>query len=548
MKPKKLTTLIASLTFTLSSYSKVDPQKHFPEDRVIIKGEYLILADEPGLINCPNLNCDIPVDLKTFRKEESKYIPISSITSSKLNSNSHTLYQHKDKIIDSYSTRNQTGPKSIILKTHLKSFDYSNPENPISLTSQSFGGELIASDLNDNMLTNLSTEIINSTSPLSTVFEECDNFHSMSKANVDNSEFLLLRLINTPLENINKSLQSCLIIDTTGIKNSNIKSKKDSIYITFSDNNLQRHIIRYKYEQGNYSFDNSITLDEDRYSKNLGNYIQESSDILMIAGDYKFEENTQAGIKIFNIKNNAIVLNSEKNISLTPYTHTRSSLKTLSKVIDNHWYIAVNSNTSSSTNNLFNVDISTPTTPEVSSIISIPGDIERITPIFNNLLSIYTRQFVFPPTTSLSIVDTSNALRSHLVYSELLTQGFSHQPLAIENVLTQSSYFKNQYSGKLITPLENTQDSPLSIETSLAGSNSGKDVPSKRKVDLIAIDLFKYDNCISLSKSCWIAEKFQTNTLILPYEGDEPSRARSFIDKTGYYYVLGDDIQFFPYQ
>lgn len=548
MNSLKSITVIASLAFTLTSYSKVDLPHEYPADRVIIKGDYLILANEPGLIVCPNLNCDIPVDLKSFRKEEGKYIPVSSINSSETNSNSHTLYQYKDKIIDSFSTRNQTGPESIILKTHLKSFDFSNPEKPTLLASQVFGGELIASSFDDSMLTNLSTEIIDSISPSSIAFEECDNLHNMSEKNASSSEFIMLRLINISLENTNNPHQSCLVIDKVGMKHSDIKSTKNSIYISFSDNNLQRHVIRYKHEQSGYSFDNNITINEDRYSKNLDDYIQESADVLMIAGDYDFEESTQAGVKIFNIMNNEIILSSEKNMSLTPQQHTSSSITTLSNSINNHWYIAINSDDSPSASKLLNVDISIPTALNVSSVVSIAGNIERITSIFDNLLSIYTRQLEFPPATSLSIVDTSNTLQSHLIYSESLTQGFTHQPLAIENELTQSAYFKNQYSGKLIVPLENTQDSPFIMDTSLTGSNSGKDVPSKRTIDLIAIDLFKYDKCISLNKSCWIAEIFQTNTLIRPYEGDEPHRARSLIDKAGYYYVLGDDIQFFPYQ
>lgn len=538
---------LLSIFLANTSYSGIEKFIENQSDRVIIKDNFLILADEPGLINCPNTNCDIPVNIKSFRKEEGKYIPISTINSSKINSGNHTLYQYNDKIIDSFSTRNQSGQKDAIFKTHLRSFDFTNPENPILLASLNFRGDILASTRNGNRLTNLSSDIVRSNDLSSVVLEECGSLTNLLGRKIAKSEFLMLRIIDTPLKNINESQQHCLIIDKIGIKNSSIKSTKNSIYITYSNNRNQRHIIRYKYEQDTYSFDNNIIINENRFSKNWENYIQESEGILMIAGNYKFETNIQAGIKTFSIIENKIVTGSERNISFTPRTHTRSSIETLSESINNRWYIAINSDDFTSGSKLLNVDISVPSAPNASSEISITGNIERIIPIYDDLFSIYARQLKIPPATSLSIIDTSNTVKSHLVYSESLTEGFDHQPLAIENKLTQSAYFKNQYSGKLITPLENTQNSPLIMKTSLVESNSGKDVPSKRKIDLITIDLFKYENCFSLEASCWIAEKSHINTLIVPYEGDEPSRARSLIDKVGYYYVLGDDIQFFPY-
>jgi hypothetical protein len=543
MKAIKFITAMASLVFASTGYSEINFTSQ--ADRVLIKEDYLILANEPGLITCPNVNCDIPVDLKAFRKEEDKYIPVSSINSSIMNSSNHTLYQYNDKIINSYSTRRQLAQGGTF-KTHLKSFDFSSPENPSLLANLEFGGSLLASNLNNNRLVNLSRDTIENNN--SNSFGECSSLRYLSGSKRNNSDSFLLRIIDTPLENIKESRQNCLILEGNGIKNSAIKSTKNSIYITFLDDHLKRYVIRYKNENGSFIFDNKIALDDDVFSKHLGNYIQESEDTLMILGNYKFYKNTQAGIKVFDLVDNEIIISSETNISLTTSEDLQSSITSSSEAINNYWPIAVLSNEAKNENQLYNVDITNPSTPYAASSISIPGNIERIIPMPNNLLSVYTRQLKFLPVTSLSIIDISNTQKSHLVYSELLTEDFTHQPLAIVDKLTQNSLFKNQHSGKLVIPLEKTLDSPFSMDTSLAGSNSERDVPSKRQIDLISVDFFKHDHCIATNKSCWIAEKLQTDTIILPYEGDEPSRARLFINNKGYYYVLGKKIQFFPYQ
>ena len=534
---------MASLVFASTSYSEIDFTSQ--ADRVLIKEDYLILANEPGLITCPNTNCDIPVDLKAFRKEEDKYIPVSSINSSIMNSSNHTLYQYNDKIINSYSTRRQLA-QGAAFKTHLKSFDFSSPENPSLLANLEFGGSLLASNLNNDRLVNLSIDTIENNN--SNSLGECSSLRYLLDSKRNNSDSFLLRIIDTPLKKIKESRQNCLILEGNGIKNSAIKSTKNSIYITFLDDYLKRHVIRYKNENGNLIFDNKIALEDDVFSKNLGDYIQESENTLMILGDYKFYKNTQAGIKIFDLVDNEIIISSEINMPLTTNENLKSSITSSSEVINNHWPIAVLSNETENENQLYNVDITSPSAPYVASSISIPGNIERIIPMPNNLLSVYASQLKFVPATSLSIIDVSNTKKSHLVYSESLTEGFTHQPLAIVDEPTQSSFFKDQHSGRLVTPLENTLDSPFSMDTSLAGSDSERDVPSKRQIDIITIDLLKYDHCIPTNKSCWIAEKLQTDTIILPYESDEPSRARTFINNKGYYYVLGKEIQFFPYQ
>lgn len=546
MKLIILITVFSSLAFTLTSHSNTLSTQPSQPDRVIMKDGYLILANEPGLIECPNLNCDIPVDLRSFRKEEDKYFPVSSINASSINSASHTLYQYENKIIDSFSTRNQNSAENIVNNTHVKSFDFSDPKNPSPLVSLEFKGVLIASALNANKLTNLSLETIENAVLSSGAFDECDNLHDISNNKKNNTHSLILRIIDTPLENINESHQYCLITSENSINDAAIKSTGDSIYISFSNDNRQRHVIRYKYEQGDYSFDNDIIISEDRFSRNLENYIQERQGVLMIAGDYEFEGSTQAGVKIFDISGNKIIMNSERNISFTKNTRTKSSITTLSETINNNWYVGISSD-GTENNKLLNIDVSNPLAARATSSISISGNIDRIISMPNNLLSIYTSQFEFPPTTQLSIIDTSNPLKSHLVYLTSLTEGFESHPLAIVDEPTQSAYFRNQRSGRLITPLKKTLDSSFSMETSVAGSNAGQDTPSKIKIDLISIDLFKHDNCHSLNKSCWIAETFQTDTLILPYEGAESSRARSLIVEGGHYYIIGETIQFFPY-
>lgn len=533
----KYLTLSFFLVATFCVHSNEKSIQSHTGDRMIEYQDYIFLADEPGNVACPNVNCDIPVDLHVMKQKYESYDLITKKTVSKNNTSQHSLYQYDSTLIDVYSSRLQNPGEEAYFISHAKAFDITKADEPIFKYDVEIKGDVTDSQAINNklvMLSNLS----------SAVNDECLTINSGQEVLNDKSRFYI-NLSILSMDDPSSIKTYCMDPNVEYTDNpAELKLFSNSVYVTYTSSK-NRYVIRYTIKNDELAYHSTFIIPDPIYAKNLSNYIYEKDNVLIILGNYKFERNYQAGMKLIFL--DSLGLSGQflsKNITFSPSDRSiKTTIQNVSNNNDDAWYIAFEKE--GSVNSQFiSVNTQNAYQPLLSSdTFSMDGYIERIIPEDNDLISVYFSQFIFDSGLyrGVAFLDVSNSFNFHLIQKIYLTEGFTHEALPIQDLRTHASHF-DENSGKVVIPSQWVYESNTPNDE---GGN--KDTPLKLRLELNSFDFYKNENCFSLAESCWTSKRIHKEFLYVPYEGDELVRARSFIEPNGYHYILGSDVQYFQF-
>lgn len=159
-------------------------------------------------------------------------------------------------------------------------------------------------------------------------------------------------------------------------------------------------------------------------------------------------------------------------------------------------------------------------------------------PLNDHLLAAFTEDIVFGPDigyqSRLSVLDTENPFVIRPVLDQLLASDFLQQALPTSDSRTLSKLVRNHHNIRWMLPVQTTIYAP------------GGDLPVGLSLELLTFEAQREDACLPWLRTCWNTDHLFPQTLELPYEGDEPLRARALLNDDGYHYVLGDD--FLPFR
>ncbi|MGR6870893.1 hypothetical protein ACU6U9_00980 [Pseudomonas sp. HK3] len=555
----KPTILFSFLMISIFAYSNNKLDQVIIGDRIIEYNGYIVLADEPGLAACSDINCNIPVDLHILKKEGEAYELLSKHDLTNINSSEHSLYQYKNVIMDVFTNRIQYSNQSAFFVTHAKLIDVTKIENPTLIDDVKLTGSLIDSQQLNHNLFMLTSSVTSITKKNCLIVNEDVSLNNKIMPDLSS---LVFNISNVSMKNGAVNSNHCIQSNISGMQNAGLSVFKDSVYLTYSSFS-KRYVHRYRVANDKLVYDRKFILNDSFYTDSIGDYLYEKNGVLIAVGLFEFGDVIQAGLKIYNLNRSEASVDTfekidvfSKSLSFTPENKQDNTyIMSVSSNLDDVWHIAIGYEEQNHVDNmsdgrLFSIGTQSAKKPALSNGVIVKGYVEKIIPSAQNIVSIYSSQFEISqgslPTTALTLFDMTALFNPKLIMFTYLTEGFSHQPLAISDIRTHQLVFNTDSSGRMIFPLQSTFGSPFPSTLDESVDRS-RDVPTDIGLELLVFDITKKANCVVDLKSCWGAQKIHTEFLYLPYEGDEPIRARSLLDASGFHYILGKQTQYFEY-
>ncbi|ASP37972.1 hypothetical protein CHH28_04435 [Bacterioplanes sanyensis] len=501
-------------------------------DRAVRIGDWLYLADEPGLADCPDLACNIPVDLAIQKRQGAHFQEVNRIQLTQVNSGDHNLYLSNQQLVSVYSNRLQNVGEKAIFTTRMTAFSLADPLHPRPIASAKVPGELFASQQVGDHIVTASAEVVarrnGDGNDANAEADECTWFHR--------DETLPFRLKIHLLSLNTKSLApadpQCLILDVKGISTLDLGAGNNSLHLLLSDGERHR-IYRYRWQQQQLSLHGYAQLPSPFAFQNPTHMIAEQFGHLLVAGQYPSDSGNTGAVGVFALHSSSQPYPLSKTL---PIGNAGSIIDSASKVTtDKRWYLASSSNDGAQ---LHALSVLLPGLPLELTSTALDSSAQTIIAHPQQLLSVYRSALPmdgqFEPQQWLTLIDNSNALRLWTVDQQLLGTGFSQQALATADTRRQTLHFTSRRSAKLLNAIE----API-----LPMSDQSSETPIGRALDLKTSLLERQPGCLSVQRSCWSVRKGVEHNFELPYFGAEPIRAVAMPADDQFHYVLGKDSQ-----
>lgn len=512
-------------------------------NRVVYADDYAYVAEEPGYVDCPDLECNIPVNLVVHKVQRGDFIEKSRTLISSQASGSHTLLKSDNRLSALYSNRIQPSIyHDATFITHLKSFDISQPESPTEFQDIELPGQLSGYDLHEDRLSLLTLTSL----PENTFNHRCRELAGES----DSSNRLELNVLTKRLGS-EKHLRQCVILPASHLKAISLVTDQQSIIISYQDSNVLS-AVQLSINDSTLEFVRQFPLGSAHVYNNEENQSTLSNGFLLTAGNFKFDSAINAGIKVFDILSD---LSTKRPPSwLLPLTSSNDeephAIHSMSSATDDRWFLTSSAiqgkDANAQVSSLYTINLTQPGKPYVATRSSLEGKSEVIIDHQNNLLSVYS--MLTKNTIGLSAVSKLTLFNSNTedelrpILEDYISEGFEQQPLVYSDRKTQTMSFNSLDEGKFLIAVNTTQ-APFfdKLETSLGLNGQAtlqqRDIPTSQTVGIHSYELSQKPGC---SSWCWHAQKKRTDELVLPYEGDEPNRARFINRNDRFYYVLGN--------
>jgi len=503
----------------------------FAGDRAISVGDYLYLADEPGLADCPDFACNIPVDLVIQKRLGGHYQEANRLELTRFSSGDHTLYQANQKIVSVFSNRLQEVGKRAQFITRITAFSIEDPLNPHQQASAKVPGELIASQKLGTRIATLSAEVIDPSGGGDMEQgddSKCTWFHR--------DETLPMRvkvhLLSVDVEAQQAISQQCLLLDTQGLSSIDLGAGDNSLHLLLSDGERHR-VYRYHWLKQQLSLHGYAELPQQFAYQRPTDWVVEQPGYLLVAGQFPGGGGLRSAIGVYPLQRDQTSYRLAKTIRIGS---EESWLDSASKVSsDKRWYLATSDGNGAQ---LHALSVLLPGLPFEQATTPLESAAQTIIPHENHLVSVYRTAFpldgLFDPQQWLTLIDNSNAFKLWTIAQQQLAKGFDQQALATSDSRRQTLHWTTRSSAKLL----NIVEKPIFAQGDQAG-----ETPIGRAVDLKTATLERQYGCLPIIHSCWTMSTGIEHNFELPYFGAEPIRAVVTPEDKHFHYLLGDESQ-----
>lgn len=532
--------LASSIGLTIHSQT-IYASENYQGNRVITEGNQLYMIDEPGIIGCPDLACHIPIYLLVKEKQGNQYQTLSKTEISDLASSDRSIIKSENQLTAFYTNRLD---KSNFI-THIKQFDVTNPTNPSTINDFSFPGEMIAHWQKDDQLLTLTQRLAiwdNSHSNL-TPPDQCIDLTSeaLFSDNDEQDNSITLTLTRKHLDLPNQSPeQVCIDINMPFINEIDLTVSGQGAYILVNSGN-DTQILRFHNKSNQaLEYDQRILLETELvFDQGKFHLWEQGSQLLMASNHQDYDRYMrQAQIEQYDLHRQ-----TWHSPLLLGNTENSSDITALTKPAEGSWFIAIQNENSNSEI----IRVSTRLTPfskrpYITARYTVEGIIQALIREEQDLLSAYLFAPDFTATTTYELLDIENPKQIFRIVELPLTEGFSQMPLVFSD--RQTHYFGSMSPGQanIVIPTQNViTPSPFPLGLPLSGAdNANRDVPTSQIVEIRPVKLQRDLFCYSWFDTCWHSTVIDNYWLELPYEGDDPSRARVIGSENHFYYVLGN--------
>lgn len=502
----------------------------FANDRAISVGDYLYLADEPGLANCPDFACNIPVDLVIQKRQGEHYQEVNRLELTRFNSGDHNLYQADQQIVSVYSNRLQKVGEKAQFITRVTAFSIDDPLNPYQQTSAKAPGELIASQQLGNYIATLSAEVIGR-SDNTEVEQEDDSQCAWFHRDESLPRRVKLHLLSVDVQAQAVSEQ-CLILDTQGLSTLDLGAGDNSLHLLLSDGERHR-VYRYHWLNQQLRLHGHAELPQPFAYHSPSNMVAEQPGYLLMAGQFPTDSGLQSAIGVYPLKPDQSPYRLAKTVSIGSDTSLLDSASQVSA--DKRWYLATSDNNAA---HLHAINVLLPGLPFPLATTPLDSSVQTIVAHEHHLVSLYRTALPidgpFEPQQWLTLIDNSNAFKLWTITQQQLAKGFDQQALAISDSRRQTLHWATSRSAKLLNMVE----APIFAQGDQIG-----ETPIGRALDLKTSTLERQLGCLPIRHSCWSVSSGIEHNFELPYFGAEPIRAVVTPEDKQFHYLLGNDSQ-----
>ncbi len=517
-------------------------------NRVVKQGEYLFVIDEPGVgtVTCPALPCKISIRLNIFKMEEGQYTLLSEALITDEESASYGLFINEDKLSIAYQVTIRRGTEQIYYLTKVKVFDISNKSTPTLISEHEQPGSLRGSMIINQQLTILSAQVLRQNHDGGDEDGDSDGDAVNTHASIFNKTLLSNNCIQQPdvpgkvyrfafyLNTINiNSLEqedlNCIAANFDNLNSISLHSSEKASYINVGDNDSNT-IYSFLRDQDRLNFISASNLNGQFVLKNSDRHMQATDDKLRLilttpSNDtllqtYQLSE-VDSGLNLIN----ELVLNKQDTDSNAYSSHVKDIL------FEAKWITLAIANTANTTH-VIRVNTQFTSSPWLHSVTEIKGMLQKLVTISPQLLGAFviTIDFNtgFEPTHVFTLLETPWLSDIKVADNKILGTGFLTTAIPVNDSQSFSSFNLNWHQSRITIPVSTVVYSPTS------------EIPVSIELDVVALDIVRNKECLPWISSCWSLKSNSSLLLDLPYEGDDPGRARTIMDNDGFHYILGN--------
>lgn len=514
-------------------------------NRVVKQGEYLFVIDEPGVgtVTCPALPCKTSVRLNVFKMEEGQYTLLSEALITDEESASYGLFIAKDKLSIAYQITIRRGTEQVYYLTKVKVFDISNKSIPTLISEHEQPGSLRGSMIINQQLTILSAQVLrqphdggddSDDKKVNAQTSKFDNtllsHNCIQQPDVPGKVYRFAFYLNTI--NINSLEQgdlNCIAANFDNLNSIALHSSEKASYINVADNDSNT-IYSFLRDQDRLNFISTNNLNGQFILKKSDRHMQATDDKLRLilttpSNDtllqtYQLSE-SDSDLNLIN----ELVLNKQDTDSNAYSSHVTDIL------FEAKWVTLGISNTDNTTH-VIRVNTQFTNSPWLHSVTEIQGMLQKLVAISPQLLGAFviTIDFNtgFEPTHVFTLLETPWLSDIKISDNKILGTGFDTTPIPARDNQSFSSFNLNWHQSRVTIPVSTVVYAPP------------YEVPVSVELDVVALDIVRNKECLPWISSCWSLKSNSSLLLDLPYEGDDPFRARTIMSDDGFHYILGN--------